>query len=510
MAIPRRIEITVSGSEYFALDPDQTFYFELEDKVIARVDDEEKAPPVTIRDIQKDLGWSRGRPKKAWDGEVVVTVVIDRAGVLNGNLVLKGRGHLCSCYRESFAALVVRAKISWNGTALSDLAEVEGKSLREAAATREEGNLNAFESDPLDPAADYYTGFREIYDAAWRILYRSDASDPLRRDPLEQGLIVVAGRTGSGKSNIARGIIHCALSTWSLRDRKTSDRNFHLVTFEDPVEKFLLKDPREAQKIGVDYTPRELNVDVTNLTDAMTEARRQTPSLYYLGEVRKDTDWKKILGFVEGGHLVVATTHAGSLVECFHKIMTGEDEKSPAARSRVCGLIRGILQIHRGHTRAIGPHKSKSFNIPTIWARTPEGVAAYVSNGSSAILPRFDEPGEFDLIPEELKEHVAFGEDDLCFKETTIPVCKHWTKGKVEAGGANEQILTHTAALLAWECKQVAGAAPAACSLGRRWFARDLARQVSVPYAAAWGKNDTEILLREIERKCIEWDLRGE
>ena len=43
MAIPRRIEITVSGSEYFALDPDQTFYFELEDKVIARVDDEEKA-----------------------------------------------------------------------------------------------------------------------------------------------------------------------------------------------------------------------------------------------------------------------------------------------------------------------------------------------------------------------------------------------------------------------------------------------------------------------------------
>lgn len=218
------------------------------------------------------------------------------------------------------------------------------------------------------------------------------------------GLILVTGSTNSAKSELTRGLIYHALVD-QMRDGKT--RRPHILTYEDPIEKWLFekaKTSRECEsKYGIEYTPREKGVDVDSLRDAVNDALRQTPSVFYVGEVREDSDWRELMRFAGTGHLVIATAHAGSLIEAMERIFRGVNARTAAERGQYAQHILAVIhQIKLDLMGYIGDEEKKKkvkaalsdtlkgkFDVlvPSLWRRTPEGVAALVSDGLSSVLP---------------------------------------------------------------------------------------------------------------------------
>lgn len=245
-----------------------------------------------------------------------------------------------------------------------------------------------------------------------------------RFDSDEHGLVVVAGRTGSSKSWIAQQLIYHCL-------KAGGQRTPHLVTFEDPIEKYLGKKGVEA-----DYTQRERPIDARNLNEVVENALRQTPKVVFVGETRDPRDWKKLLEFAGTGHLVVTTAHAGSLVEAVGNILQETESSTPATRSIVADRVLAVV-----HLKTATDSRSRvSFLVPAMWHRTPLGIKALMAEGLSSLLP--------NTPPR--------------YSSNTL--------------------------------------APLPGSVGRYWFARELAERSQL--------SDSDMKKR-VKRTALEWDLEG-
>lgn len=195
-------------------------------------------------------------------------------------------------------------------------------------------------------------------------------------NPRAQGLLVVTGMTSSGKSLVARWLIDRYLKR-QVGARCKKDRRPHLLTFEDPIEVRYADNPDEARALGVDYTPRQKGVDSGSLSQSIGDALRQTPTVFYVGEVREVEHWKQLMEFAGTGHLVVTTGHAGSLVEAVDRILAAVGARTPAERGHYAQRLFAVI-----HQVKIG-----GVIIPTLWRWTPAGVAALVDDGLASILP---------------------------------------------------------------------------------------------------------------------------
>jgi hypothetical protein len=210
-----------------------------------------------------------------------------------------------------------------------------------------------------------------------------------------QGLVVLCGSTNSSKSLIARGLIHRFLEARRhVPGKPVQSRRPHLVTFEDPIEKFFIsseeKELRELPKItqagrwGVDYTPREKgpDKDVPNLKQAFADALRQTPAVFYIGEVRDRSDWVDALEFAGTGHLVITTAHAGSLLEMMMKILSAVGADIPARRRLYAGKILSVI-----HLKSFGSVEGRELLLPSFWRNTEQSLATLTASGFAGIIP---------------------------------------------------------------------------------------------------------------------------
>jgi hypothetical protein len=187
-----------------------------------------------------------------------------------------------------------------------------------------------------------------------------------------RGLVVLAGRTGSCKSQIAQKLIESCLKDASSK---------HLPTFEDPIE-------RTFDIPGVDYTPREKGKDVSNLAEAINNALRQKPAALFIGETREAAEWKLLLKFAGTGHLVITTAHAGSLVEAMGNILQAARADDPAARSLVGERLLAVIHLKPEKIKIKQkPDKTLNILIPTLWHRTPEGIKSLMAEGLSSLVP---------------------------------------------------------------------------------------------------------------------------
>lgn len=223
--------------------------------------------------------------------------------------------------------------------------------------------------------------------------------DPDLIGPSPSGLLLITGATNSAKSELTRTLIHRLLK--SQAKNPTRKRQPHLLTFEDPIEKWLFRDETGLEEVtsklaldrGVEYTPREKGRDVHSLEQAVDDALRQTPSIFYVGEVRSDEDWKHLLRFAGTGHLVVATAHAGSLIEAMDRVFRSAENDTPAARGQVAQRILGIVHQMKFNLqeceaiKKLGLQDKFEVLLPALWRKTPSGVAALVSDGLSSVLP---------------------------------------------------------------------------------------------------------------------------
>lgn len=205
------------------------------------------------------------------------------------------------------------------------------------------------------------------------------------------GLLLVAGGTGSGKSNIARGVAHQYLAALYSKSAATR-RNLHVLTHEDPIE-LQLFGKRAVSRMGVDYTPRLLGRDTASLTETIKAALRQKPALLYVGEIRDPDDLKGALDFGGTGHLVIATTHAGSLVEAIEKTLMSCEATDPGTRAIWVPKLLGVIHMSRksldpsaGNSSTRLP-SSLSCLLPALYRNTPLGRQGLIADGLSSLLP---------------------------------------------------------------------------------------------------------------------------
>ena len=133
-----------------------------------------------------------------------------------------------------------------------------------------------------------------------------------------QGLVLVTGPTGSGKSTTLAAMIEHLNETQPL----------HIVTIEDPVE-FVYVDQIST------ITQRQLGSDVKSLTEALRRALRQDPDVILMGEMRDPETIELAMHAAETGHLVFSTLHTNDAKQTIDRIIDAFPAEAPT-RSAPC------------------------------------------------------------------------------------------------------------------------------------------------------------------------------
>jgi twitching motility protein PilT len=119
-----------------------------------------------------------------------------------------------------------------------------------------------------------------------------------------QGLALVCGPTGSGKSSTLAAMLQ------TINESRTA----HVVTIEDPIE-YLFRDKKSF------ITQREVGVDTIGYEIALKNAMRQDPDIILIGEMRSVDTMQTVLSAAETGHQVFTTVHANSSYDAISRIV---------------------------------------------------------------------------------------------------------------------------------------------------------------------------------------------
>ena len=120
----------------------------------------------------------------------------------------------------------------------------------------------------------------------------------------KQGLVVLAGITGSGKSTTIAGMIEFI----------NENRRCHIVTIEDPIE-YLFSDKKSF------INQREVGIDVPSFGKALRTVVRQDPDVILIGEMRDHETFNVSLTAAETGHLVFSTIHASTVPQTLGRVL---------------------------------------------------------------------------------------------------------------------------------------------------------------------------------------------
>jgi len=120
----------------------------------------------------------------------------------------------------------------------------------------------------------------------------------------QQGLILVVGSTGSGKSTTLA----------SMLNYRNENRTGHILTIEDPIE-FI----HDHKKSIVDQ--REVGMDTHSYQEALKNALREAPDVIVIGEIRDRETMQHAIHFAETGHLCLSTLHANNANQTLERII---------------------------------------------------------------------------------------------------------------------------------------------------------------------------------------------
>jgi len=143
----------------------------------------------------------------------------------------------------------------------------------------------------------------------------------------DQGMILLAGVTGSGKSTTIASMLNLINKVY----RK------HILTLEDPIE-FVFSEEKCL------INQREIGVDVKDFTIGMKHAVREDPDVMLVGEMRDEETFMTAIHASETGHLVFGTIHAASASTTINRILDlFPEEMHGALRSAVASNMKGIV-----------------------------------------------------------------------------------------------------------------------------------------------------------------------
>jgi len=144
---------------------------------------------------------------------------------------------------------------------------------------------------------------------------------------LRQGLVLVTGPTGSGKSTTLAAVI----------ERINQTRACHIITIEDPIEYVY-----EHKMAAVDQ--REVGSDTESFPQALRSALREDPDVLLVGEMRDLESIQFALTIAETGHLVFATLHTNDTAQALDRIVdVFPSDRQAQIRVQLANALTGIV-----------------------------------------------------------------------------------------------------------------------------------------------------------------------
>jgi len=143
----------------------------------------------------------------------------------------------------------------------------------------------------------------------------------------KNGLVVVVGGTGSGKSTTLAAMI----------DKRNATSESHIITLEDPIE--FVHDHKKSL-----VAQREIGTDVDDFNDGIMAAMREAPDVILIGEIRNQESMDYALKFANTGHLALSTLHANDAVSAMDRIIGFYPKESQEQECiRIAENLRGVV-----------------------------------------------------------------------------------------------------------------------------------------------------------------------
>ncbi|ANB01962.1 PilT/PilU family type 4a pilus ATPase [Ectothiorhodospira sp. BSL-9] len=197
----------------------------------------------------------------------------------------------------------------------------------------------------------------------------------------DNGLVLVVGSTGCGKSTTMASMI----------DHRNSTRTGHILTIEDPIEYSFM---HKKSIIG----QREVGLDTLSYDNALREAMREAPDMIMIGEVRDLNTMKAAITYADTGHLALSTLHAVNANQALDRII---NFFPPEAKQQILmdlslnlrGIVSQRLVLGKEGNRL--PAVEVMLNTPYVAELIRKGeinaIKAVMEKGGSTGMQTFDQ-----------------------------------------------------------------------------------------------------------------------
>ena len=251
---------------------------------------------------------------------------------------------------------------------------------------------------------------------------------------LRNGLVLITGPTGSGKSSTLAAII----------DIINESKHYHVVAIEDPIEYL------HSHKNST-INQREVGNDTKDFPSALRAALRQAPKVILIGEMRDYETTEIALEAAETGHLVLSTLHTIDASKTVDRIIgLYPKNEEPVIRTRLAQTFRYILS-QRLIPRADFRGRIAAVEILRSTPRTREYIENGEAEGKSLLAAmndgKLDGMQDFDtVIKDMIERNVITVEDGLGFatnQNNLLLSLKGLTSGEDYIRTQSESVVTH-------------------------------------------------------------------
>jgi len=143
----------------------------------------------------------------------------------------------------------------------------------------------------------------------------------------EQGLLIITGPTGSGKSTTVAALV----------EHINQNLSRHIITVEDPVE-YVFENKKSI------ISQRELNTDTISFGRALKSVLREDPDVVFVGEMRDVDTFEAALTIAETGHLVLTTLHTNDAAQTPDRIIdVFPKNQQEQVRQQVANILAGAI-----------------------------------------------------------------------------------------------------------------------------------------------------------------------
>lgn len=185
---------------------------------------------------------------------------------------------------------------------------------------------------------------------------------------LNEGIVLVAGPRGSGKSSTLAALLNCI----------NEKQNCHILTIEDPIE-FLHNHKRST------VHQREMHSDASNFAQALRSALRQAPKVIMVGDLRDRETIEMMLEAAETGHLVLSSMNSADVSKTVERMVAAfAPAEQAGARGRLAKTLRWVV-AQRLIPRKDGSGRVAAFEILKVNPRAMQCLETYDHSGQALL-----------------------------------------------------------------------------------------------------------------------------